>query len=131
MSQKIILTDASLIYFSTILIWIYVILENNSHRKIKSCRNHNFKTLGKNSYHKVTYSDMTNNICESLYSFARKRIGFLKPIQFIIDFCFLNDSEQMSKKGEKKKKLLIRKIFGSDQKLPKSNIFKNLWISFC
>ena len=111
MAQKIIfIPDKSIIYFFSILIWIYVILENNENRRklsiqfINYCWMYYYKTLKEHRYHEVTCVDLTNNIAESLHAIIRKRVGFVKPIQFIIDFCFLIDFEQMSKKWKNTKK---------------------------
>ena len=110
MAQNIIfIHDVSLKFFFTILIWIFVQEEKDEFRKknagkfISYCFNFYVKKLGSRRYHKITGNDITNNIIESFHGKLKKRLCFKKPLQFIIDACFIHDFEEMSMEKKKNK----------------------------
>ena len=60
------------------------------------------RRLKKYRYHEVISKDITNNVAESFHSKLKKRIGYVKNLQFVVDACLVNDFEQMSQIGKER-----------------------------
>lgn len=110
MAQKIIfIPEEKLGFFFTILIWLFVEKEKDLYRKKNAVKFINYisdlytRRLKKYRYHKVESKDITNNIAESFHSKLKKRIGYVKNLQFVVDACLVNDFEQMSQIGRERR----------------------------
>ena len=112
MGQKIIfIPTESLFKYFIIIIFIFVESETDLYRKkyaimfIEYIYRFYVKVLGNKRYHQVSSKNLTNNFSESLNAKLRRRVNCKKRLWFVIDFCLVNDFEQISiiKNDERKK----------------------------
>lgn len=134
--QKIIFIPTESLYkYFLIIIYIFVECEKNSFRKkyaiefIEYIFRFYVKVLGNKRYHFVSSKNLTNNFSESLNAKLKKRVYYKKNIRNVIDFCLINDFEQISiiennERRKKNKKLVLvkKKIRKRKNKNPKNNL---------